>query len=1095
MTNKRKKKRRSKPIKNNLKEFKLYYGNLRGLKSKEKSLREIIGEENPTLMCLTETHLKLDDELEEFEGYKTIRNDRNGQDGGGVLIAYRKSLENITVEVARDNENCETLWIVIDNKHGQWGTSIRLGVVYAPQECRNRLEVFQGMYRKIEEQIRTGREKSQKVLLLGDLNCKVGTEIDNNKEDVTKSARYLLKIRDQQRMQILNSDKRCKGLWTRVQGEERSVLDYILVSEEDTDNVVSMLIDEEKKFAPGGINELNETVYSDHNIIMCNINWIFNEEEKKVERRIITKRGYEKIKDEMSRKKVSRLFKEGNRFHEKYANWRRQMDKLYKKHSTAVKRRNRIKTTRRLYKARRKIKKEMSDKPEERNRKIARMKLINEYILEEERTQYRRKIVKVVEKLKSKGGINGANTWELMNQLKGRKEERATSIWGKNGEVLEKREEIMERHKEYYSELLQRKQAVTKEEKEIETCVEEWTETVLMIGAAADPILTKREEVESCIATLKKRKCCDSKGWKNEHMIYGGEEMITSLLFMFNEMETHRTVPLDWDDMVIKSIHKKGPMQDMSKKRGLFLTDVVSKLYEKVLKGRNKQTIDNSVSGNQVGGKKERSTPDQVILLADVVRRNRALGRKTYLIFGDAVKCFDKLWLRDCLLELYKSGVAPQDIYMLYMLNKGANIKIRTPVGETDTFECEEIVKQGTIWGPEMCCVTTDSINRIGEDCTSAIGNVLYGILGYVDDVLGAGTAEKIRTCIRNMRRLEILKKYTFGMDKTKYMIIETGKEEDEIIEEEVEGGLVERTEEHEYLGFWVNESGDCELQIQKKDKKLKGEVSTIRSLACVWNVGSMYFCIRLFLFEACIVPSMLYLIEAWGANEKEVEQLEKMQHHILCNLLEVPKTTPYYGLLHETGIWSVKWKLAYRKIMLYHNIMGSDGDRKVKAVVEQQKGEDGSFYEDTQSVMRMLELTGVDEMKKDELKKTIKDKVRLKMEEEIRTMVEKSRKLRFLKNVTFRQAPYFQCVGGEDANLILKLRLNMVDVYGNFKGDITKRRLCLHCKECMDSTEHMVQCSKVSGTKEQYVDILSEQDSEEWIPLLKVVKENLNGR
>ena len=74
-------------------------------------------------------------------------------------------------------------------------------------------------------------------------------------------------------------------------------------------------------------------------------------------------------------------------------------------------------------------------------------------------------------------------------------------------------------------------------------------------------------------------------------------------------------------------------------------------------------------------------------------------------------------------------------------------------------FEVEEIVKQGTIWGPEMCCIETDSINRIGENCMTAIGEILYGILGYVDDVMGAGSAEKIRTCIRNMRWLEIQKK------------------------------------------------------------------------------------------------------------------------------------------------------------------------------------------------------------------------------------------------------------------------------------------------------------------------------------------------
>ena len=43
------------------------------------------------------------------------------------------------------------------------------------------------------------------------------------------------------------------------------------------------------------------------------------------------------------------------------------------------------------------------------------MKLINEHIKEEENSQYQRKISKVVNKLKARGGINGANTWEVLN--------------------------------------------------------------------------------------------------------------------------------------------------------------------------------------------------------------------------------------------------------------------------------------------------------------------------------------------------------------------------------------------------------------------------------------------------------------------------------------------------------------------------------------------------------------------------------------------------------------------------------------------------------------------------------------------------------
>ena len=532
----------------------------------------------------------------------------------------------------------------------------------------------------------------------------------------------------------------------------------------------------------------------------------------------------------------------------------------------------------------------------------------------------------------------------------------------------------------------------------------------------------------------------------------------------------------------------------MNKKRGLFLTNVMSKIYEKVLKKRNKEKIDANVSETQVGGKKHRSTVDLMILVSDLTRRNKQIGRKTYLLFGDAIKCFDKLWLRDCLVEMYKMGIQPQDILMIYLLNKTANIVVKTPVGDTDIFTAKEIVKQGTIWGPEMCCIETDSINRIGENCMTAIGEIEYGVLGYVDDVLGAGGAEKIRTCARNMRRLEILKKYTFGMDKTHYLIMKTGKENDELIEEELEGGKIQKTEEHEYLGFWVNVNGDCQTQIEKKGDKLMGELSSIRKLACKESVGSLYFSVRLFLFEACIIPSMLYGFEAWSVTVKEIEDLERLQRKMLCNLLEVPKTTPYWGLLHETGAWSVKWRLAYRKIMLFHNIMTSEDIRMAKGVVLQQVGQQDSFYEETNQLAAELGLTNVAAMGKSELKKKIKLAVKEEMEKEISSATQGNTKLRFIKTVQFGQASYFESYGCEDVNLILKLRLNMVDVYSNYKGDISKKRMCVHCKNEKDTTEHLGQCPNVFGSGNSE-NILCNPESEDWKWLLNVVRRNFDSR
>ena len=121
---------------------------------------------------------------------------------------------------------------------------------------------------------------------------------------MTKSAKYLLKLERDHQLKILNKSKVCKGEWTRVEGEKRSILDYVLMKKEDEEALLSMLIDEDKVFAPGGINEEKEAVYSDHNTVICEFDWLFEQEKRDVKQKVITTKGYQKISQEIQENNI-----------------------------------------------------------------------------------------------------------------------------------------------------------------------------------------------------------------------------------------------------------------------------------------------------------------------------------------------------------------------------------------------------------------------------------------------------------------------------------------------------------------------------------------------------------------------------------------------------------------------------------------------------------------------------------------------------------------------------------------------------------------------------------------------------------------------
>ena len=78
---------------------------------------------------------------------------------------------------------------------------------------------------------------------------------------------------------------------------------------------------------------------------------------------------------------------------------------------------------------------------------------------------------------------------------------------------------------------------------------------------------------------------------------------------------------------------------------------------------------------------------------------------------------------------------------------------------------------------------------------------------------------------------MEKEKKMTYGLKKTKYLIVKTGKEIEEIVQENVKSGEVCKTETYHYLGITINEEGNLEEHIKviaRKCETIRWEIDAI---------------------------------------------------------------------------------------------------------------------------------------------------------------------------------------------------------------------------------------------------------------------------
>ena len=158
-----------------------------------------------------------------------------------------------------------------------------------------------------------------------------------------------------------------------------------------------------------------------------------------------------------------------------------------------------------------------------------------------------------------------------------------------------------------------------------------------------------------------------------------------------------------------------------------------------------------------------------------------------------------------------------------------------------------------------------------------------------------------------------------------------------------------------------------------------------------------------------------------------------------------------------EVGWWTMKARLEYRKLMLYHNIMKSDERRVAKQLLEVQENEirETTWLAEVKKVIERLDITlNVKETLKSTWKRETKRKINKEMEIEIRQKCYNSKKSRIVKDDQYGRKEY---LGGKvelmTVKKILRARMNMCRLPGNYKNDGDGN--CPLCEQEEGSTEH----------------------------------------
>ena len=120
------------------------------------------------------------------------------------------------------------------------------------------------------------------------------------------------------------------------------------------------------------------------------------------------------------------------------------------------------------------------------------------------------------------------------------------------------------------------------------------------------------------------------------------------------------------------------------------------------------------LSDGNVGARKNRNIRDNIFVL-NAATNSVINGTEDHIdvqIF-DLEKCFDALWLQECINDLYDTGFDNDKLPLLFLENKNANIAVKTSTGKSNRETIHNVVMQGTVWGSLFCTASMDKLGKL----------------------------------------------------------------------------------------------------------------------------------------------------------------------------------------------------------------------------------------------------------------------------------------------------------------------------------------------------------------------------------------------
>ena len=572
------------------------------------------------------------------------------------------------------------------------------------------------------------------------------------------------------------------------------------------------------------------------------------------------------------------------------------------------------------------------------------------------------------------------------------------------------------------------------------------------------------KELNDAIQKMKKGTSPDCYGMSVEMVANAGKGLLKPLLQVLNIIKTSSNIPGSWRQVLITMIYKnKGSRMDLEKYRGIFLTVIVSKLFERMLQNRMKSNLD-KVSLYQAGSRTGKSGADNLFLLRSAIDYSKYMNRSLYITTYDFRQAFDSLWLQDTILVLEKLGVDSHFLKLIYEMNKKAVVQVKTPYGLTKPIEVKDIVKQGGVLGSPMCSATTGEYCEKNKGVT--MGETSVASLAFVDDI--ADLSEFFGDVIishQNAVKFAKEKKLQFAPDKCYIMVIKQKGKSNPVPTLFINGEEIAEVSSIKYLGDIFNALGNNDDLVADRIKRGTAAMVSITGFMRETTLGPHTLSVYLLLHNAIFLPSMLFNAEAWSnITGKHIKELTTIQLRFLKKIMSVRPAVSNAFVFLELGVLPIEYEIHKRQLSFIHHIMNLSEDDPVKKMWRNQVGlpDHRNWWTDVKKLLERYSLQFSEEDITKMSKETFKIKVKKAVNDyAFKRLKEECKNKSKTQNITydkFATQEYIKTMNPDCARIIFKCRSKTLNIREHTKYQ-NVHETCRWCGVTDETLEHVTNC------------------------------------